>query len=970
MRKFLAVVLFLSCLAGSVLADEYVWIEGENPTSSGYNQHSWYQNGSDIRKDFFSPGQPEVTDGEWHAHYRGSANDPATAEWQFSVSEGGDYSWWIRLNPWNASYSYSLDGGAWNPIDVADAHEYMNIIPPGIDMRFIGWVEVGTLNLSPGTHTVSVRVEYNTSCGQTHGGVDCMCFVNFGWAPAGALKPDEGPTPGPDVWFPLRVGKDEFSADSIIDLTDLVDETTGIPAGEHGHVQRVGDHFELSGRPGVPVKFWGICATHPSSPSLFGQQARFYAKHGVNLVRRHYMLSEIGESQNASLLDTYDKWFSALKENGVYSQWSVFYPDNMWVSSDFLPDTIDSDFQALLGRCGLTMDDLWDELGSSGSNRKIGGMDNFVQPYQQGQWEWLEALLLHTNPYTGMQYVNDPALAIVEVQNEDCLFWHWPLNDLAGSAYPNHTLLLRRMWYEWLQGRYADDTELAAAWGAGKRANDSVQTFHSDMKLYGAWEMEADGPFSNKATEKARMGDFIRFLAETQRDHYESRFQNLRDLGYNGVVVSTAWKSGGAAAAAANLWADDAGDAIDRHAYFGGGAGGHYVKVGSVINGTHLGRPGYGILGGESIDAGGQDVCAFQVEDKPCLMTEWNQNPPNQWRAEISPLFAFYGMGLQGWDASLHFAGSYAWMESGWPGHNRGPSSYPTETPLYMAQYPALAFALYNGHIQEAGAAAARRMSVDDVFRGIDPLSQDLPDGGYPGEDNVYTPPEVTAIGRLSFKTDDAYTSNDSQKVDWSAYWDQGAEVIDSMTGELTWDYGNKVVQIKSPKTQGIVGFAGGGSYDLPGVQVDVTTDFVSLLFTPLDDRPLDESNHILVTALARDKQSGTEYNADGSQLEKLGAPPLMLQPVQADITIKGAALASVKAVDVYGVPTATEVPLNGNTFTISGNYQTYYYEVNRPQYTTDHLLWGLNRANGIFVRTGVTDANPRGDGWIRVPAA
>ncbi|MFO7957039.1 MAG: tectonin domain-containing protein, partial [Candidatus Brocadiia bacterium] len=38
------------------------------------------------------------------------------------------------------------------------------------------------------------------------------------------------------------------------------------------------------------------------------------------------------------------------------------------------------------------------------------------------------------------------------------------------------------------------------------------------------------------------------------------------------------------------------------------------------------------------------------------------------------------------------------------------------------------------------------------------------------------------------------------------------------------------------------------------------------------------------------------------------------------------------------------------------------------PEYTTDHLLWGLNNANGIFVRTNVTDANPRGDGWIRVP--
>ncbi len=218
---------------------------------------------------------------------------------------------------------------------------------------------------------------------------------------------------------------------------------------------------------------------------------------------------------------------------------------------------------------------------------------------------------------------------------------------------------------------------------------------------------------------------------------------------------------------------------------------------------THLSQPGHGILGGESIDAGGSPVSVFQVEDKPALMSEWNQNPPNQWRAEAAPLYAIYGMGLQGWDASLHFAGSYPWMETGWPGQGRGPTSYVDETPLYMGQYPALARLIYGGYIQQGAAAAARRVSVDDVFRGIDCLSQALPNGGYPGQDNIYTPPEVTAIGRLSFKADDSLTSSDSARVDWSTYWDQTNKIITSTTGQLVWNYNDKVVQVKAAKDAG-----------------------------------------------------------------------------------------------------------------------------------------------------------------------
>ena len=60
-------------------------------------------------------------------------------------------------------------------------------------------------------------------------------------------------------------------------------------------------------------------------------------------------------------------------------------------------------------------------------------------------------------------------------------------------------------------------------------------------------------------------------------------------------------------------------------------------------------------------------------------------------KREIAPLFAFYGMGLQGWDASYHFAANGPRIGDGWP--HLG--SYVSDTPHYIGQFPALAFAIY-----------------------------------------------------------------------------------------------------------------------------------------------------------------------------------------------------------------------------------------------------------------------------------
>ena len=63
----------------------------------------------------------------------------------------------------------------------------------------------------------------------------------------------------------------------------------------------------------------------------------------------------------------------------------------------------------------------------------------------------------------------------------------------------------------------------------------------------------------------------------------------------------------------------------------------------------------------------------------------------------------------------------------------------------------------------------------------------------------------------------------------------------------------------------------------MPGLTATVKTPFVSLIFTPLDDKPLAESKDVLVTAMAQDKQTNTEYSPDGRKLLQIGSPPLLM---------------------------------------------------------------------------------------------
>src|SRR5207253_8188830 len=88
----------------------------------------------------------------------------------------------------------------------------------------------------------------------------------------------------------------------------------------------------------------------------------------------------------------------------------------------------------------------------------------FHEPMLRLQKEYARNLLRHRNPYTQLTYAEDPAVAFVEINNENGLIHAWLGNQI--DRLPEIFLVdLQKQWNIWLRNRYATTEKLRLAWG-------------------------------------------------------------------------------------------------------------------------------------------------------------------------------------------------------------------------------------------------------------------------------------------------------------------------------------------------------------------------------------------------------------------------------------------------------------------------------------------------------------------------
>ncbi len=90
-------------------------------------------------------------------------------------------------------------------------------------------------------------------------------------------------------------------------------------------------------------------------------------------------------------------------------------------------------------------------------------IDIFTPRLIEAQKAYARDLLGHVNTVRGVRYADDPAIAFVEITNEDSFFM-WDGEHRLRTLAPYYEKILRAMWIDWLKARYGTQAKLAAAW--------------------------------------------------------------------------------------------------------------------------------------------------------------------------------------------------------------------------------------------------------------------------------------------------------------------------------------------------------------------------------------------------------------------------------------------------------------------------------------------------------------------------
>lgn len=289
-----------------------------------------------------------------------------------------------------------------------------------------------------------------------------------------SARGDDDPT-----MFPFVV--EQGAHDNITDVRTW-DGGAVAPAGSDGFVRVDGDSLATdSGKIrflGTGFCFSASFCSHEKADRVADSLARF----GIRCLRLHHMdrrdiwgenlekgTTEIDPKQ----LDKLDYLVSRLEAKGIYVNL------NLHVSRRF------REIDGFPNADALPFCDK--------------GVDNFDRKMIELQKKYAKDLLTHVNPYTGKAYVDDPGVAVVEINNENSIVasWSgaWGTIDALPEPYAGE---FKALWNEWLRKKYGSSDALRAAWNSKEYPlGDNIlknADFPENFAFNAAdgWKLEAD----------------------------------------------------------------------------------------------------------------------------------------------------------------------------------------------------------------------------------------------------------------------------------------------------------------------------------------------------------------------------------------------------------------------------------------------------------------------------------------------
>ncbi|MCD6338503.1 MAG: hypothetical protein J7M29_03870 [Verrucomicrobia bacterium] len=797
------------------------------------------------------------------------------------VPQAGRYTLWVRKF-WNPqAIRWRVGQSEWREAQKA---ALVNLVILGNNPgRRVGWFNAGAVALPAGRQTLEIQVLPGDPRTTAY---DCFLLTAAPFSPRGRLRPGESSGASEPGWFAFEPPPDPFEY-SPIDLRFLNHRR----AGERGFLKVDGDQFVWE-KTGEPARFWAV-NVGMSFGNLQDQDlarfARAMAKRGVNLVRIHgRVYAGSGPNWHAAepqVIDRLHALAAALKREGIYTALSIYFP--LWVRLG--PD--DPTFPGYSGQHPFAL-------------------PYFHEAFRPIYRRWWRAVLEPVNPHTGLPLKDDPALAMLELINEDStLFWTFnPDRGAQGNIPDPQRALLEKQFARWLLDRYPGETleEIRQRhWQGLATAQDDLAAGRVGFR-----------PLWNIAQERRpRDQDTARFLTELMRRWYSEEKRFLKEeLGCRALVYGSNWKTASPTCLdPLDKYANAVGDFFDRHGYYSGRHDGDRSSWDIVAGQRYDDRASVRFLdpAGKAPDFA-NPLWDISYNGRPSTITEINWPLPNRFRADMIPLGAAYGA-LQGADALFWFAASEPeWQEL--------PGKFAIQTPVALGQFPAGALIYRQGLVQTAPEVVDLDLRVEDLFalkgtpvpapQNFDQLrGQDAPPGA--------TLTNVNALDELAFlvgrvRVDFLEKGAPQSRVrDFSPFIDRDQRRVRSATGELEWDWGRGLVAIQAPAAQGAIGFLGAaGRIDLPDFWIESPLEYGSILLVAMDGQPIRASSKLLLQVMSEEKpwRWQTKPGSGLRVIQNRGQPPLMIRELAGDIGLRrpDAGALSVTALDALGYRTGT----------------------------------------------------------------
>lgn len=661
---------------------------------------------------------------------------------------------------------------------------------------------------------------------------------------------------------------------SAADVSFLLDA----PAGRDGFIRVKDGHLVKPG--GERFRIWGVNLTGWTQGSTLlppKDEARKWAaemaRFGINCARFHFLdlpaqtdsttntterrmpsgliaPGETSQQFDAEALDRLDYFIAELKNQGIYANLNLNV-GRRYREGDGVPD------HEFIQRAATK------------------GMTYIGERLLELQRDYARQLLTHYNPYTQSEYRHEPAVACVEIVNENSILEFWSRNWLQGKLTRDHPApqldfspyyerLLTERYQQWL-GKHRTPEELAHLRElAGVRPSDPIpRTRRQDFR---------DTPDALFHTE-------AEFYASVEREFFLGMQSFLKDeLGVQSLIVGTAdhtyWIPCQPLIRTTSLL-----DIVDAHVYW------EHPAIWGHRNTPMVNAP---------LDSTIVKLSRSAVIGKPFTVSEVNHPNPTDYGAEMIPLLAAYGA-FQDWDG-VYFYTFEPKVGPQWQPYVADHFDI-TLDPVKMVQMSVGALLFCRPDVAAARQTVLRTYSTEQVYE-----SSRLSEAERP----YFTPGFPLSI---PLRHGSRIRCFDCEPT--ATFQDALGSPYVSDTGELVWrDSSNLggVVTIETDRTQGLIGFVRDNGAAVRHIKPEVRNEFCVITLSSLTSEPIWKSSRLLLTACSRWQNTGSKWNrrrtlwGDGPGSDGWGTAPTLIEPVTGWLTLR----------DLDGAVRVELIPLDG----------------------------------------------------------